>query len=644
MFRKDINGLRAVAVIAVVVFHFNQNWLSGGFAGVDVFFVISGYLMTGIVINGVREKTFSLTDFYMARANRIVPALAIMCFVLFVFGWIYFPPLQYETISKHILGSISFFSNFLYWSEAGYFDRSSHGKWLLHTWSLSVEWQFYLLYPAFILFINRFLGFQSIKIFVLIVFAFSFIVSSVASHYWPSSAYYLLPTRAWEMLMGGLAYLFPLTMKEKSKCYFQLLGMLIIFISFYIFSKSSTWPGYLAMLPVFGTFLVVLSNRESNILLNNVAVQLIGKCSYSIYLWHWPIVVLFYTAGLDDVFYIFLGFGLAFLLGFLSYFYVESKIKHNKKATFSGLFTTTPVVMAFFVVVISVITFFESGLFSRPTISTELSNVLSKVKASPYRLKCNSDKNYNASTKGECKYFHEDISWATLGDSHTIELAYALAKKLDSKNRGVAHYSYSACIPSYNKGKDFSDCASWTNQSYSKIINNKSIENVLINYRYSYALFGEGSNSSDGGQEYSEGRRRLIIESLDELILDLSKVKKYVFVLKPIPELEFSVYDLLGRNNILGGSVNNVFGVGLSDYYNRNSYVLDHFEKTVYPKNVFFIDPVKSFCDLDVCYAVKNGVPLYFDDDHPSLRGAELLINEVIKTKLLMEKTVIGLQ
>jgi peptidoglycan/LPS O-acetylase OafA/YrhL len=144
-FRKDLNGLRAIAVVAVVLFHFNASWMPGGFAGVDVFFVISGFLMTGIIFRGIEQKNFSILRFYVARANRIIPALAVLCLFLLVFGWFYLTPLDYKALGKHAAGSMGFLSNFMYMRESGYFDAASREKWLLHTWSLSVEWQFYII-------------------------------------------------------------------------------------------------------------------------------------------------------------------------------------------------------------------------------------------------------------------------------------------------------------------------------------------------------------------------------------------------------------------------------------------------------------------------------------------------------------------
>ena len=162
-FRQDINGLRALAVSVVVLFHYFPSLLPGGFVGVDIFFVISGYLMTSIIFRGLEEKTFTLTNFYMARFRRIVPALLAMVLLMGVVAYIIAPPKELLIYAKHSVGSVSFLSNIIYWTESGYFDLAAKSKWLLHTWSLSVEWQFYLLYPLVVTFVYRKFGFQTAK-------------------------------------------------------------------------------------------------------------------------------------------------------------------------------------------------------------------------------------------------------------------------------------------------------------------------------------------------------------------------------------------------------------------------------------------------------------------------------------------------
>ena len=294
MFRKDINGLRAIAVIVVVLFHFNPTWMPGGFAGVDIFFVISGFLMTGIIFRGIEQHKFSVLNFYIARANRIIPALSMLCFALFVFGWFYLTPLDYKALGKHIYGSISFLSNVMYWRESGYFETASHEKWLLHTWSLSVEWQFYLIYPIILVGISKFISLDKMKTVILLGMVIGFAFCVFATYKWPDPSYYLLPTRAWEMMVGGVAYIYPFNIKSKLKIQLEWLGLLLIIASCYFISKETPWPGYLSLLPVLGTFLIIQAQRNDSIITNNIIFQKIGTWSYSIYLWHWPIVVAIY--------------------------------------------------------------------------------------------------------------------------------------------------------------------------------------------------------------------------------------------------------------------------------------------------------------------------------------------------------------
>jgi peptidoglycan/LPS O-acetylase OafA/YrhL len=207
-FRSDINGLRAWAVVAVVFYHFGIPGFGGGFVGVDVFFVISGFLMTGIVIRGLERDDLSLFGFYMARARRIVPALVGLCAVLLGLGWLLLLPPDYQMLATHSAYSLAFLSNVEFWLEAGYFDSASHEKWLLHTWSLSVEWQFYLILPVVLWVVWRIRPGRTMQMWAV---GLTLLASSAASIWTtstqPSAAFYLLHTRAWEMLGGGLVFL-----------------------------------------------------------------------------------------------------------------------------------------------------------------------------------------------------------------------------------------------------------------------------------------------------------------------------------------------------------------------------------------------------------------------------------------------------
>lgn len=209
-FRKDINGLRAWAVVAVVLFHFGVPGFAGGFVGVDIFFVISGFLMTNILIKKLEnpQQKFSVWDFYLARAERIAPALLVLCIALLALGWFLLPPQDYRSLGMHTLTSVLFASNIQYWREAGYFDAASHDKWLLHTWSLSVEWQFYLVLPLLLWGVWRLWPGRcnAAQVHILLLLASLALLVWLTSQK-PEAAFFLLPTRAWEMLAGALAVL-----------------------------------------------------------------------------------------------------------------------------------------------------------------------------------------------------------------------------------------------------------------------------------------------------------------------------------------------------------------------------------------------------------------------------------------------------
>ena len=265
-FRTDINGVRALAVSAVLVYHFASSYLPGGFAGVDVFFVISGFLMTSIIVNNINNNKFSLFNFYLARFRRIVPPLLVLCLVLAVFGWFFFPPLYFESLHKHIAGSISFISNILYMRESGYFDSGVQEKWLLHTWSLSVEWQFYIIYPIILLGLFKVLSFKHVK---LVIVTFTIAGTLLCIYYTDVNskwAFYLLPVRAWEMLLGALAFFYPLSLKMSHARAIQYIGVTLIIATYIFIGHDIAWPSYWALIPTVGTLLVLLANYEHSVL------------------------------------------------------------------------------------------------------------------------------------------------------------------------------------------------------------------------------------------------------------------------------------------------------------------------------------------------------------------------------------------
>lgn len=324
-FRLDINGLRAVAVIAVVLYHFNSSWLPGGFSGVDVFFVISGFLMTKIIYTGMITGNFDLWKFYSARAKRITPALAVACAFVLMFGWFYISRQDFVTLAKHVGSSLFFFSNFVYWAEAGYFDIASKSKFLLHTWSLSVEWQFYLIYPFIIMTAIAVAGQRFARYLILCLTLISLTFCIYSSFRWPEASYFLLPSRSWEMLAGGVVFLFPVSAPAFVRRLMHYCGLALIFSSYVLFSESDMWPGYLSVIPVLGAMLLIFAAVNNDIILSNRVTQGIGSWSYSIYLWHWVILsVIYFFNPFYDLYVGLVGIAASFAAGYLSYKFVES--------------------------------------------------------------------------------------------------------------------------------------------------------------------------------------------------------------------------------------------------------------------------------------------------------------------------------
>ena len=296
-FRKDINGLRAWAVSLVVLYHIGIPLFRGGFIGVDIFFVISGFLMTGIVLGGLtsdREgEPFSITRFYVARARRILPALAGLCASLLVFGWFFLIPSEYEKLGVQIAKAMLFISNHAF-RKGDYFTISSQENWVLHTWSLAVEWQFYLAFPILLLATWKRrprIGF--LWRVIAIAFFLSLAYSLALSFKRPIDAFYLFPSRAWEMLAGGLVYL---AASRRSRLAFdrtrmEKLGLAALLIAALALDKTRSWPGLWALIPVCGTAAILLANRADSPWTSNSVCQWLGTRSYSIYLWHWPIVI-----------------------------------------------------------------------------------------------------------------------------------------------------------------------------------------------------------------------------------------------------------------------------------------------------------------------------------------------------------------
>jgi peptidoglycan/LPS O-acetylase OafA/YrhL len=342
-YRPDIDGLRAFAIIPVILFHMGFNWISGGFVGVDVFFVISGYLITQTIIRDHDTNAFTFLKFWSRRIKRIFPALAVMVLVVSLVSRFVFFGEEINEFGFYGISSIFSFSNLAIWKLAGnYWGVDANRSPFLHTWSLSVEEQFYLIYPFVLIFLIRFGRKIILTAFVVFIFI-SFCTYFYGSSQFPTAAFYFLPTRAWELLGG--AFLAVLGWRHEFKFhrvasgFFSLLGFILMIASYFIISETNT-SGYSLFLPVFGaSLLIFFMNPAADFifyLLSNQVFVFIGKISYSLYLWHWPILIfvrqLDADQSIDTPFWITVLLILAFSL--LSYYFVEQRMRKNPKALY----------------------------------------------------------------------------------------------------------------------------------------------------------------------------------------------------------------------------------------------------------------------------------------------------------------------
>ena len=627
-FRKDINALRAYAVLGVLFYHFNFSFISGGFAGVDVFFVISGFLMASIIMKRLDGGEFKLFSFYLARFKRILPPLVSLCIVLYILGFFYLIPGDFEQLKQHLYSSVGFFSNYVYWLESGYFSSASKEKWLLHTWSLSVEFQFYIIFPLCLIALykatNRKFIFVITIIFVLLGFAFSI----YSSYKFPTPIFYCIFTRFWELLIGLFLFLVignsRIYNNKKLKNKFFYLGMFLIFTTYIVFDTATRWPGLFTLVPVLATCFIILADNQSSFLVNFKPVQFLGKISYSLYLWHWPVAVLFYHLELNDTHFKILGLLLSIILGYISFELIELKFTSLISGSSKKLKLT--VTSLFFILSIVGLFISNNHLYSTNDIAT-----FSGIHSSPNRSSCHTGGADYLMPVSACKFNNVKSKWAVIGDSHGVELSYSLAKKMKKTEEGVVQYTFSGCIPSYQRDYSFSSCSKWTEEVFEEVLGNTDILNVVLVFRYK-AAFNDQKNYVDLNEKDKLIKRQLIIDSFYNMVASLSKSGKIVYIISPFPDSKLSVSSRINVSNILDGDSSNITIKNRNDIYLENS----GFFKFLLPRilelnNVNLIDTSRVFCDDSFCYAVRDGDVLFFDDDHPSVHATDKVVDLINK-------------
>lgn len=295
-YRPDIDGLRAIAVLSVVIFHLFPSYLPGGFAGVDIFFVISGYLITSIISRDINSATFSFIDFYARRARRIFPALITVLISILVAGWFLLLPDEYAQLGWHILGGATFTSNLILWSEVGYFDLSSIEKPLLHLWSLGVEEQFYLVWPLLLWAASRF-GLSLFRV-VVTIGTISFALSLYQVFSAPDAAFYSPLSRCWQLSAGAALALWSqdrfYTESVTDKSWYSLIGIAFLIVAIIGLHEALIWPAPFAGIPVLGAMILLSASGGVvvKLVLSNRVFVFFGSISFALYLWHWSLLSL----------------------------------------------------------------------------------------------------------------------------------------------------------------------------------------------------------------------------------------------------------------------------------------------------------------------------------------------------------------
>nr|WP_299472295.1 acyltransferase family protein [uncultured Roseibium sp.] len=672
-YRADIDGLRALAVVPVVAFHAFPAWMPGGFIGVDVFFVISGFLISTIIFENLDRGTFSFVEFYSRRIKRIFPALLLVLVACFAFGWFTLLADEYMQLGKHIAAGAGFVSNFVFWSEAGYFDNAAETKPLLHLWSLGIEEQFYIVWPM-LLWIAWKRGFNLLTLAVVLALV-SFLLNLDAIGQDPVAAFYSPQTRFWELMSGSvLAWLTRYkwtTFSEikpridgwLAKAVYReetvpdgrtlsnttsFLGSALLVFGFWKISKDLSFPGFWAVVPVLGAVFIIVAgpgawiNRK--ILANKVAIWF-GLISYPLYLWHWPLlsfarVIEGQTPGLMiRLGAVVLSVGLAWL----TYRLVERPIRVGGY----GRIKVTVLIL-----LMCVVGFFGYNTYSRDglpfrSITANLRNLSQLTYFFPTTSACSANHPYALETCYESeKKYPETV--ALVGDSHMMALTHGFKHLFDENklDSNVIAIGKVGCNPFLNTDsitfkKISFGCKDVITPAIRNLIQRDDVKWVLLVGRHAgrftgkpfgeiekeYLLkpwtytFLDGSLQSNSNQEAFE-------LGLQHTVDEIVKAGKKVIFVHQFPEMGFDIRGCLDR---FGTTKSDKCALDVDIVTERLTPYKDSVERIVAANpNVFQYDPMNLVCDDNVCDPFnEDGLLYYRDDDHMSKLGAEAVAQEI---------------
>jgi len=655
-YRPDVDGLRAVAVVTVVVFHAFPALLPGGFVGVDVFFVISGFLISSIIISGTRQGSFSLIDFYSRRVKRILPALLLVLVVTALVGWFVLLSREYRTLGKHLIGAATFSSNLVLWREANYFDAASATKQLLHLWSLGIEEQYYLAWPILCSFIvpKRWLALPLTMGLMLLSFGSNIALvqnDAVAAFYSPG-------TRVWELLAGSLIAIWTARSATSASVpeagpVFQgrarlwdvvsCAGLALIVAGTVLTRESHAFPGWWALLPVCGTCLLIGAGPASvcnRLILARPTMVWLGLISYPLYLWHWPLLSFLYVteSGTSSPLVRIAAVALSLLLAWATFVVIEKPIRFRPRRWVAAWLVAGLAGVG----CLGGIIYRHDGFRDRyPAAEAVVDEILVRREVSEgcverlgglqprYCLMSDSTR---------------PPTIALLGDSHSNLLFDALSRRLVGLGHNLVQLGGGGCLPFWDVETGVSgrrnDCATQMKPLLDYVLRTPEIETVVVAHRGAAHLTGTDLASPRSVfqlHDYSDARRsdrRAIYEAgLREAVRRFQQAgKRVVLVLAP-PELPFAplgcVRDTIGHPPRLASSRREICPtVSRASVQERDAVYREVTGRVASEfQGVSTVDLASPLCDEVECRVVIDSQLLYRDSDHLSPIGAEYVID-----------------
>jgi len=643
-YRPDIDGLRALAVIPVLFFHAGFAGFRGGFIGVDIFFVISGYLITSLILPEALEGRFSIVTFYERRIRRIFPALFAVMIVSVAIGYCLMWPKAFREFGQSVLAATGFASNFLFAMQLGYFDSPAETRPLLHTWSLAVEEQFYIFFPIYLMVIVRIFR-KSLKAITIALTIASFVISIFLVAVKSNIGFYLAPSRAWELMLGALLAMGVLPELKSGwlRTILSLTGLVMIGVAIHGYSEHTPFPGIAAIQPCLGTAMLIYAgggqgNRVSRCL-SSPCLVFIGLISYSLYLWHWPMIVFTEIYLFRDLTYAEAAVCLAisFLLAALSWKYIELPFRTNRQVfTRPRIFALGGAAMAV-MSVIGLSLHLTEGLPSRmPVQAQKLAD--NSVDCQRFDDRCNIEDPVMVRPDNLCRLgavgttSPDFVLW---GDSHAMILAGAISSAAALEGRSGVQVTSAGCPPVVGVGRTdprYSYCTRISRAAI-RVISQPDVRQVIIASRW--ALWTEGSHYKfEIGEEDQlfdrrdpsrdlpshEVMRRAMVRTLDIL----KPLNKRITIVAPIPEIGWDVPSVLAIENWHRRQIHSE--PKLDEFLARNRFVFDMLSDLRNKYGFDVVYPHEYLCDRQLCHVARDNEPLYCDDDHLSRHGASYLI------------------